>query len=173
MKKFVLLAAASLLLSSCGATSTTSAPGKVVSCAGIAESSQGGTQLPCLDGNSTISYEAIKGPAVINVWGSWCGPCIQEIPNFVKLSATKKVTIIGIDVEEKNMAAGKKFVLGHGMDWPILYDEKSATKSIFGMGVPVTWFKDASGKIVYKKIGTIHTEQELFDLVHKYLGIAV
>ena len=171
MKKIALLVVASFLLTSCGATSTTSVAGKIVSCAGIADSSQSGTRLPCLDGNSTLSYESIKGPAVINVWGSWCGPCIQEIPNFVELSATKKVTIIGIDVEEKNMAAGKKFVLSHGMDWPILYDEKSVTKSIFGMGVPVTWFKDASGKIVYKKIGTIHTKKELFDLVHKYLRI--
>ena len=39
-----------------------------------------GTILPCLDGVGSTAFEAIRGPVLVNVWGSWCEPCQQEIP---------------------------------------------------------------------------------------------
>ena len=57
------------------------------------------------------------------------------------------------------------------MTWPQLYDQESQTRTAFGMGVPVTWFLSADGKIAYKKIGQIHSERELKDLVQKYLKV--
>jgi hypothetical protein len=41
------------------------------------------------------------------------------------------------------------------------------------MGVPITYFVDAQGVIVYKKIGVITSVQELEILTEKYLGIKV
>lgn len=147
--------------------------GKVVSCSSIihATSVAKGTFLPCLDGGKGMTFESLRGPVVVNVWGSWCAPCIEEIPHFRALAATNKVRIVGIDVEERNMAAGRKFLLSHGMTWPILYDQDSRTKAIFGFGVPVTWFIDSTGKVTFKQIGTIHSDKILFDLVNKYLKV--
>lgn len=149
--------------------------GKVVSCAQIIHviSQTTGTMLPCLDGGKGMTFESLRGPVVLNVWGSWCGPCIEEIPHFRVLAATKKIRIVGIDVEERSMNSGRKFVNTHGMSWPILYDPDGRTKAIFGLGVPVTWFIDAKGKVAYRKIGTIHSDTELFRLVSKYLKVTV
>jgi len=180
MKRVIsLLAISSLLLTSCGAKRENNVSpatfGKVVSCSTIPMdiSKTKGTSLQCLDGGSSVLLESIKGPAVINVWGSWCGPCKQEIPYFVELQKSGKVTIIGIDVEEKNMQAGQKFVQSHGMSWPNLYDAKGTTKSAFGMGVPVTWFINEKSELVKSKIGVLKGKQELFDLVNTSLGIKV
>ena len=93
------------------------------------------------------------------------------MPHFKALAAKKKVSIIGIDVEEPNMAAGKKFMNAHGMSWPVLYDPDGRTKAAFGLGVPVTWFLNAKGVVVYKQIGIISSDKALFDEVKKYLGI--
>ena len=71
------------------------------------------------------------------------------------------------------MASGRKFVISHGMTWPILYDPDARTKGIFGLGVPVTWFIDANGKFTFKQIGTLHSDQQLFDLVTKNLKISL
>ena len=120
-----------------------------------------GISLPCLDGNGKTTFEAIRGPVLVNVWGSWCEPCQQEIPHLVKIAATKKIAIVGVDVEERNMAAGRAFVASHKMSWPQLYDEKSVTRGIFGMGVPVTWFIDANGKVAYKQIGLFTSESQI------------
>ena len=132
-----------------------------------------GTLLPCLDGNGSTSFEAIRGPVLVNVWGSWCEPCQQEIPHLLDIAEEKKIAIIGIDVEERNMAAGRAFVASHKMSWPQLYDEKSVTRGIFGMGVPVTWFIDANGKVAYKQIGLFTSDDQIKSLVKKYLKITL
>jgi len=132
-----------------------------------------GISLPCLDGRGSITYQAIRGPVLVNVWGSWCEPCKQEIPHLIDIAEEKKIAIVGIDVEERNMAAGRAFVASHKMSWPQLYDEKSATRGIFGMGVPVTWFIDANGKVVYKQIGLFTSDDQIKSLVKKYLKITL
>ena len=130
-----------------------------------------GISLPWLSGTGSITYEAIRGPVLVNVWGSWCEPCKQEIPHLVEIAKGGKIAIIGIDVEERNMAAGQKFVAAHNMTWPQLYDVKAKTRGIFGMGVPVTWFIDAQGKTVYKQIGLFTSTDQIKKLVKKYFGI--
>jgi hypothetical protein len=76
-----------------------------------------------------------------------------------------------VDVEEKSPAVARKFVTTHGMTWPILYDANGSTRGKFGMGVPVTWFVDASGKVTHKKYGPFHSPEEIQLDVIKYLGI--
>jgi len=147
--------------------------GVVVGCSSISvdRSVTKGISLPCLDNKSKVIYQAIRGPVLVNVFGSWCEPCNQEIPHFLDLQALHKVSIVGIDVEETNMQAGRNFVIKKGMSWPILFDTTSVTRGIFGLGVPVTWFIDAQGKVVYKQIGLITSTAELKSEVSKYLKI--
>lgn len=130
-----------------------------------------GIVLPCLDGKGSITFESMRGPLLVNVWGSWCEPCQQEIPHLVEFAKLNKVAIVGVDVEERNMAAGRAFVASHKMTWPQLYDAKAVTRGLFGMGVPVTWFVDANGKVAYKQIGLFQSTKQIKDLVKKYFGI--
>lgn len=154
-------------------TSAQATSGAVVSCASItvAKNSVKGISLPCLDNKSQVIYQAIRGPVVVNVFGSWCEPCNQEIPHFLDLQALHKVSIIGVDVEETGMKAGRNFVVKKGITWPILFDSTSVTRGIFGLGVPVTWFIDANGKVVFKQIGLLTSTAELKSEVTKYLKI--
>ena len=168
------LVISTLLLTSCGTETPKSVGnGKVISCSTIATDSTktSGTALECLDGNSKIILESIKGPAVINVWGSWCTPCRQEMPYLRELAATGKVKIIGIDVEEKSMGTARKFVVEQGMTWPNLYDKDGSTKSSFGMGVPITWYLNSKSEVAYKHIGVLKSKEQLFSHVEKYLGV--
>ena len=171
MKTLRILIISTLLLS---LTPSAHAAGSVVSCSAI-KTGQGQvkskTLLSCLDNKSKVVLEGIRGPVVNNVFGSWCAPCQQEIPIFVSLYATKKVSIVGIDVEETNMQAGRNFVVKKGITWPILYDASGITKSSFGPGVPVTWFLDAKGYVVYRHVGLVTSQVQLNAEVTKYLGI--
>lgn len=130
-----------------------------------------GISLPCLYGNNHVTFQAIRGPIAVNVWGSWCEPCRQEVPILRSIYATGKVKLAGIDVEEPNKGAGMAFVMANKMSWPMLYDEKSRTRGIFGMGVPVTWFINAAGKVVYRQIGVLTDANQLKSEYTKYLGI--
>jgi thiol-disulfide isomerase/thioredoxin len=174
MKIISALVISTLLLTSCGTETPKSVGnGKVISCSTITtdENKTSGTTLECLDGNSKVLLESIKGPAIINVWGSWCTPCREEMPYLRELAATGKVQIIGIDVEEKSMEAARKFVVEQGMTWPNLYDKDGSTKSSFGMGVPITWYLNSKSEAAYKHIGVLKSKDQLFSHVEKYLGI--
>ncbi len=165
-----------LLLTSCGnSTPKNVGGGSVISCSAIPTDATktSGTTLECLDGNSKVLLESIKGPALINVWGSWCIPCRQEMPYLRALAATKRIQIIGIDVEEADMESARKFVIEQGMSWPNLYDKDGSTKSAFGMGVPVTWFLNSKSEVAYKHVGVLKSEAQLFAEVEKYLGISL
>ncbi len=172
MKKAVLSLSLSLLALSLP-TSAHATQGAVVGCSTIKVDSsiKKGISLPCLDNKSHVTYQAIRGPVVVNVFGSWCEPCNQEIPHLLDLQSTHKVSMVGIDVEEANMQAGKNFVIKKGITWPVLFDTTSVTRGIFGLGVPVTWFIDSHGKVTYRQIGLITSTKELKDEVRKYLKI--
>jgi thiol-disulfide isomerase/thioredoxin len=112
---------------------------------------------------------------IVNVWGSWCGPCREEIPilrSFYE-KAKGKVSLIGVDVEEANFDDGRTFVERNGILWPNLYDPDGRSREYFGLGVPVTWFIAADGSVAGKKIGAFKDLAELITLTDKYLGVRV
>jgi thiol-disulfide isomerase/thioredoxin len=163
-----------LLLTSCSSSSVY-VQGEVVSCESITQDSTfvGGIQLDCLDGTTGAQLGALQGPMIVNVWGSWCGPCKEEIPILRSFygKAKDKVALIGVDVEEASINDGRRFVEENGITWPNLYDSDGSSRQYFGMGVPVTWFIAADGSVAGKKIGVINDEAELITLTNKYLGI--
>ena len=171
--KRLAMAVAVLLLAGCSSPSEKIA-GEVVSCESILSStSENSIMLDCLDGTDGASINGIKGPAIINVWGSWCGPCKEEMPilrSFYE-KAQGKLALIGVDVEEASIEDGREFVENNGITWPNLYDADGKSRAYFGMGVPVTWFIAADGNVAYKHIGVIKSEKELISMTSKYLGV--
>jgi cytochrome c biogenesis protein CcmG/thiol:disulfide interchange protein DsbE len=171
--KRIAIAAAVLLLAGCSSPSEKVA-GQVVSCESISSSTtKNSLFLDCLDGGVGASIDSIKGPAIINVWGSWCSPCKEEMPilrSFYE-KAQGKVLLIGVDVEEASLEDGRKFVENNGITWPNLFDADGRSRAYFGMGVPVTWFIASDGSVAYKHIGVLKNEIDLISLTSKYLGV--
>jgi thiol-disulfide isomerase/thioredoxin len=173
MKK-ALAASALLLLTAC-APSSSYIKGEVLSCESISQdqSFTGGVQLDCLDRSEGAQLGALLGPMVVNVWGSWCGPCKEEMPVLRAFHerAKDKVQLIGVDVEEANFDEGQRFVERNGITWPNLYDPDGRSREYFGMGVPVTWFIAADGSVAYKHIGIVKDLDQMLTLTEKYLGV--
>jgi thiol-disulfide isomerase/thioredoxin len=170
------LVAALFLLTGCGQeTSALPGDGVVVDCSSIATvtTDNKSVSLECLDGNSSVDIGKIKGPALVNVWGSWCGPCKEEMPIFVDFYSKykEKVSLIGISVEEADLQDARDFVKLYGMSWPNLNDPDGSTRGTLGMGVPITLFIDAQGSVAYRKIGVVTTIEELERDTRKYLGV--
>jgi thiol-disulfide isomerase/thioredoxin len=177
MKKILIIALALSLTGCASITSPTTSKGEVVDCAEVKHvaAKAGDTILNCLSGTEKISVESLRGPLILNVWGSWCGPCAEEIPVFVEFNhhANGKVQLLGIAVEEASAQDAKDFIITNGMTWPNLFDAEGTTRKNFGMGVPITWFIDETGKVVYKHIGVVKTTDELIDLTAKYLKVSI
>jgi thiol-disulfide isomerase/thioredoxin len=177
MKRVLILLLALSLTGCSSITNSMSSIGEVVDCVEVdhVAAKADDTLLNCLSGTEKISVESLRGPLIVNVWGSWCGPCKQEMPYFVDFhhQANGKVKLLGIAVEEAKAQDSKDFIVANGITWPNLYDAKGITRAIFGMGVPVTWFIDQQGTVVYKHIGVVETTEELIDLTAKYLKVKI
>ena len=182
MKRFpVIFTLIALVASGCSSQSTVVPTlGAVVGCESIPLQSSSvesngarGLEFPCLDGKSTIRFSQMRGPVIVNVWGSWCAPCRDEIPMIRSFYSKNqsKIGVVGVDVEEAKKSDGADFVVANGMTWPILFDPDARSRGFFGMGVPVTWFIDADGTVVHKKIGVLKSEQELRELASEYLHL--
>lgn len=133
--------------------------------------------LPCLGSNQTITLSALRGrPMVVNVWGTWCGPCREETPalrQFAK-QASGKVRVIGIDVEDPDETTSIEFVHDAGLFYEHLYDTNAAVKGPLAMpGVPLTLLVNADGVIVHRVSGAIGSSDDLVRLVEQYLGVSV
>lgn len=177
MKKVLILLLALSLTGCSSVTKPVASKGEVVDCVDVSHvaAKPGDTLLNCLTGTEKISVASLRGPLIVNVWGSWCGPCKQEMPYFVEFNdqANGKVKLLGIAVEEAKAQDAKDFIISYGITWPNLYDAKGITRATFGMGVPLTWFIDKAGTVVYKHVGVINSTAELIDLAEKYLKVTI
>jgi len=178
MKKISILVITTLLISSCSSSTQESSLGFVPGCDEIKllETADKSTLMPCLGGEASINFHQLKGPMVINVWGSWCEGCKEEMPYFVDLYRTAffesgQIQLLGINVEESSKVEAIKYIKKSGMSWPHLEDLDGVSKSIIGPGVPVTWFVNEAGQNVGTKIGAYTNKKQLFEQVEKAFGI--
>ena len=118
--------------------------------------------LADLDGN-VMSFSAYEGQVVLlTFWGTWCGPCRQEIPDFIKLYDefnNEGLEIVGIAIQSGGAESIKKFSDYYKINYPVLTDIEgnesykafSDFGTISGVGtraVPTTFLIDRAGYIV-------------------------
>jgi thiol-disulfide isomerase/thioredoxin len=101
------------------------------------------------------SLTKYRGQAVVvNFWGTWCGPCTVETPQFgqvYKAYRSKNVSFVGIDVKEGSRDAPKAFVKDNDIEYPIVYDETGETALRMGNirvpGMPFTVLLDKQHRV--------------------------
>jgi cytochrome c biogenesis protein CcmG, thiol:disulfide interchange protein DsbE len=131
-------------------------------------------ELPPLD-SLARGGEAIPGlsdalldgkVSLVNVWASWCVPCRQEHPYLMALGEDQRVQVLGINYKDQPGNA-VRFLgeLGNPFD-AVGVDQSGRTAIDWGVyGVPETYLVDASGTIVYKKVGPFSERSYLEELL--------
>lgn len=112
-------------------------------------------------------------PVVVNVWGSWCGPCRAESGKLT--AAAKKLgssgQFLGINVrdpgsKDKSLAFERRFKI----TYPSIYDPSGRTLLAFNgkvtlSSIPSTVVIDSKGRIAANIVGPLPSTQTLLDLV--------
>jgi cytochrome c biogenesis protein CcmG/thiol:disulfide interchange protein DsbE len=94
-------------------------------------------------------------PKLLNVFASWCLPCIAEAPNLARLKASG-ATIVGIAIRDRpEDAAAFLQTNGNPFDRIGRDDISQVQLSIGSSGVPETFVVDGRGVIRYQHIGDI------------------
>jgi thiol-disulfide isomerase/thioredoxin len=131
--------------------------------------------LPCFTGDQKVDIGQIRGPALINLWASWCSPCRVELPVFQRLAGRlrDRLHVIGV-VSQDDRGAAQSLAEDLGVSFPTVYDRQGALlPRVGGAGLPVTVFVDAAGRISYVYNSVPLDETALARLVKQHLGVAV
>ena len=121
-------------------------------------------QLARLDGEMVDSADLEGKIAVLHFWGTWCGPCIVEMPEYQKFDERYRedaeVAVISISNDRTNDVI-EEYLAKNDFDFTVLVDDDYVTRA--GVSAwPTTWFVDREGYIQFVKIGTATKLDEEF-----------
>lgn len=109
-----------------------------------------------------FSLAQFKGtPVLVNLWASWCAPCIKELPTLQALEAAQaKEGALGVIAVSQDMAPQSSvdaFLKDKGIGrFAAYHDEKMGLTDALGIQVmPTTILYDADGKEVWRYIGDL------------------
>ncbi|WP_405880443.1 TlpA family protein disulfide reductase [Streptomyces sp. NBC_01136] len=159
-----------LVLAACGSGGTSGGSGNtnfVAGKDGVDTAAKGKrAAIPDLSGKTVdgtrLDVADYKGKVVVlNVWGSWCGPCRVEAENFEKVYQDTKgqdVQFVGINTRDAGTSPAKAFEKEHGITYPSLYDPSGKLMLRFKKGtlnpqlIPSTLIIDRDGKVAARTL---------------------
>jgi thiol-disulfide isomerase/thioredoxin len=130
--------------------------------------------LPCLSGGPDVALTSAPPgrPTLVNVWASWCGPCVREVPVLDAFAerAGNRVGLVGV-LTQDSLRSALSFARASGMRWPSVIDDDGAVMRTWSPGPPVTLFVTADGAVAHVERGEISSTDELAALVDQHLGV--
>jgi len=125
-------------------------------------------EFEALDGTTVRLADFRGGLVVLNFWGTWCLPCVREIPELVALQPQLEAlggTVLGPAVESGSPERIEAFLAEFGVNYPIVISSSSQAVGHFGaMGYPFTLLIDADGVIRRRYLGPQTAEGLLEDV---------
>lgn len=116
--------------------------------------------------------DELKGyPIVVNKWGSWCGPCREELPYFQRQAVKhgKRIAFLGVDVQESK-DQGRGLLEDFPVSYPSYWDPRLTISAVFNgvAGTPATAFYDSKGELAYLRQGAYLSERDLAEDIRRY-----
>lgn len=119
----------------------------------------------------------VEGPAVVNLWASWCTPCREELPVAEQFAQDHgdRVRVLGVNYLESQPEEARSLAEESGLTFQLLQDPDGeldgASPFPTLQGLPFWAFVDADGRVVHREFVVVESEQQLVDLAEEHLGV--
>ncbi|AYH42628.1 thiol-disulfide isomerase [Azoarcus sp. DN11] len=113
-------------------------------------------------------------PLIINVWASYCPPCLAEMGSLERLSKRygKQFNVIGVSIDDYPERA-QAFLTQAKTSFPHFIDRQLALENMLGANrIPLTLLVDADGKVLHKVVGAKEWDSpETVETIRKAFGL--
>lgn len=129
-----------------------------------------------LSGGSWSPVTAGKKATLVNVWATWCVPCREETPEFVKLHerySPRGMEVVGISIDASNHEGKvREFVEEFKVPYTMAHDAEAGIANLFqAPALPFTILLDASGKVMWVYPGSLSADDSvLVEKIESTLG---
>ena len=106
----------------------------------------------------TVRLSALRGKVVVlNIWATWCPPCVEEMPSIERLWSVLRgddFALLAVSQDEEGRHSVEPFVARMGFSFPVFLDPDHEVGDRYGVwGYPETFIIDRNGYVVEHVIG--------------------
>jgi thiol-disulfide isomerase/thioredoxin len=119
-----------------------------------------------------VSFADFRGKTVfLNIWATWCGPCVGEMPSIAKMAADprlqgKDIAVVCVSTDDSSETV-RRFLEGKSWTMTILRAE-SLPLELQTEGIPATFVISPGGRIVAAEVGAARWDDPaVFDFLEK------
>jgi len=103
-------------------------------------------QVRTLEG-APVKLSALRGPALVDLWATWCVPCARSLPFYQQLAVRTGIRVVAISIDDDD-APVRKWLLEHATSFEILRDPNGVVAQQLGMHVmPTSLLIDSQGLV--------------------------
>jgi cytochrome c-type biogenesis protein len=110
-------------------------------------------------GGHEVALADLRGEVVlVNVWATWCVPCLREMPGLEQLHrdyGERGLEVVGVSIDRTSAVPEmREFLEQHSITYQILHDpDNDVSGAFYTIGVPETFLIDREGVIAHRWIG--------------------
>lgn len=132
-----------------------------------------GSRVPAFEGRNLadraggrLSLAKFAGrPMLVNLWASWCGPCVAELPGLGRLHGTfgpRGLEIVGVSIDDH--ASEAEMVAGDlELKFTLLFDQdRKASDTWRAESIPASFLYDREGRLVWRHSGVLRFDDPDF-----------
>ena len=95
----------------------------------------------------------LNKPVLLNLWATWCPPCIAELPGLIDLKKDYGKKANFIFVTSENIVTVKEFLKKHNYPEKGFYISQGVPRDFNTSSIPASYIISPKGKVVLKKTG--------------------
>jgi thiol-disulfide isomerase/thioredoxin len=120
-------------------------------------------EIRTLDGAKVVRLDELRGPALIDLWATWCVPCLRTMPFYAKLAKDTGLRVIAISVDVSG-APVKEWIAQHPAPFEWLRDPDGVAAERLGViAMPTSFLIDAQGRVRARHDGFREEDQALLE----------
>ena len=127
-------------------------------------------QFTVTDGVQSADLAKLRGKTVVlNLWATWCAPCIEELPSLLQMQRENpEIAVVAISLDQDD-ATYRSFLTRHHVDLVTIRDESGRINTLYGTSqIPETYVIDRNGILRRKFVSAQNwTSPEITDYLKK------